>query len=181
LKKLTSGARPANLRAAQQPVRGGDMKPIGTKQELRIRAAEALRELLGEVSGTKVREISHPSADEGSADGFTASVDVYGHQHTLACEIAADDQPAHLRALLEGMRSSIASTHTSATPVIIASHISDEARTLCAENHAGFLDLEGNARIALGEVFILKRTLPNAVRRNVTSEAITKSSRNTAA
>jgi len=157
------------------------MKPISTKQELRIRAAEALREVLGEVSGTKVREISHPSADAGSAGAFTASVDVYGHQHMLACEIAADDQPANLRALLAGMRSSIASTHTSATPVIIASHISDEARTVCTENHAGFLDLEGNARIALGEVFILKRTLPNAVRRNVVPEAAGPSKRNSAA
>jgi hypothetical protein len=172
----------ANMRAVQQAAEeGDDMKPISTKQELRIRAAEALREVLGEVSGTKVRNISHPSPDEGSAGAFTASVDVYGQQHTLTCEFAADDQPAHLRALLEGMRSSIASTHTSATPVIIASHISDEARTVCAENHAGFLDLEGNARIALGEVFILKRTLPNSVRRNAAPEAITKSSRNTAA
>jgi hypothetical protein len=157
------------------------MKPISTKQELRIRAAEALRAVLAEVSGTKVREISHPSPEAGSADAFTARVDVYGHQHTLNCEFLADDQPAHLRALLEEMRSSIASTHTSATPVIIASHISDEARTVCAENHAGFLDLDGNARIALGEVFILKRTLPNAVHRKTAHGAIAPSARNTAA
>jgi hypothetical protein len=157
------------------------MKPIGTKQEMRIRAAEALRAVLGEVSGTKVREISHPSPDAGSASAFTASVDVYGHRHTLACEIAADDQPAHLRALLEGLCDSIASTHTDATPVIIAPHISDEARAVCNESQAGFLDLEGNARIALGEVFILKRTMPNGVRRNAARDAAKPSARNTAA
>jgi hypothetical protein len=157
------------------------MKPINTKQELRIRAAEALRAVLGEVSGTKIREISLPSPDAGSAGAFTASVDVYGHRHTLACEIAPDDQPAHLRALLEGLCGSIASTHAAATPVIIAPHISDEARAMCNESHAGFLDLEGNARIALGEVFILKRTIPNAVRRNAAQDAAKPSARTTAA
>ncbi len=141
------------------------MKQISTKQELRIRAAGALRAVLAGVSGTRVREISHPSPDEGSPGAFTARVDVYGHHHTLACEIAPDDQPAHLRALLEGLRNSIASSHTAATPVIIAPHISDEARALCKECQAGFLDLEGNARIALGEVFILKRTIPHAAKR----------------
>lgn len=143
------------------------MKPINTKQELRIRAAEALRAVLAEVSGTTVREISHPSTNEGSDSAFTASVDVYGCQHMLACEIASDDQPARLRARLEEMRNSIANTHTAATPVIIAQHISDEVRDVCRQSQAGFLDLEGNARIALGEVFILKRTLPHAIRRSV--------------
>lgn len=157
------------------------MKPISTKQELRIRAAEALRAVLAEVSGTKVREISHPSPDEGSEGAFTASVDVYGHRHTLACEIAPDDQPAHLRALLLELRNSIASTHSAATPVIIAQHISDEARDVCKESQAGFLDLEGNARIALGEVFILKRTLPNDVRRSVVHPAAKPEARHTAA
>ncbi len=157
------------------------MKPISTKQELRIRAAEALRAVLAEVSGTKVREISHPSPDTGSAGAFTASVEVYGRHHTLACEVAPDIQPDHLRALLQELHSSIASTRTTATPVIIAPYISDEARALCAESQAGFLDLEGNARIALGEVFILKRTLPHAARRSVTNHATKPAAQNTAA
>ncbi len=146
------------------------MKPIITIQELRIRGAEALRAVLAEVSGTTVREITHLSPDAGSAGAFTASVDVYGHQHTLACEIAPDDQPAHLCALLEELRDSIARTHTEATPLIIAPHISDQARAVCKQGHAGFLDLEGNARIALGEVFILKRTIPHTVRRSAAHE-----------
>lgn len=157
------------------------MKPINTKQEMRIRATEALRALLAEVSGTKVREISTPSADAGTGNAFLASVDVYGHHHMLACEIASDEQPANLRTQLEELCSSIASTHTAATPVIIAQHISDEARAVCKESHAGFLDLDGNARIALGEVFILKRTLPNAVRRNATLDATKPSVTNHAA
>jgi hypothetical protein len=157
------------------------MKPIGTNQEMQIRAAEALRAVLAEVSGTKVREISHPSPDTGSAVAFTASVDVYGHHHTLACEIAHDNQPAHLRELLQELQNNIASTHSAATPLIITPHISDEARALCNQSHAGFLDLEGNARIALGEVFILKRTIQHAEKRSVTQHATKPAAHHTAA
>jgi hypothetical protein len=157
------------------------MKPIGTKQEMRIRATEALRAVLSEVSGTKVREISHPSADAGSAGAFTASVDVYGRRHTLACEIALDDKPANLRALIAEMSAGIAGARDSATPVIIASHISDETRALCNESNAGFLDLEGNARIALGEVFILKRTIQNAPKHNIANHVPKPVARITAA
>jgi hypothetical protein len=157
------------------------MKVINTKQEMRIRATEALRAVLAEVSGTKVREISDPSPDTQAASAFTACVDVYGRQHTLACEITQDNRPAHLRELLHELHRSIASTHTTATPLIITSHISDEARTLCKESQAGFLDLEGNARIALGEVFILKRTFSQTVKRSVTHHATKPSAHHTAA
>lgn len=158
------------------------MKPINTKQELRIRAAEALRAVLAEVSGTRVCEISHSSANEGSGGAFTASVDVYGRQHTLACEVANDDQPAHLRALISELYNGVASAHSDATPVIIAQHISDEARDVCRQSHAGFLDLEGNARIALGEVFILKRTMPNALNQSsATQKTVKRTVQNTAA
>ncbi|MFZ0303783.1 MAG: hypothetical protein WAL75_13930 [Terracidiphilus sp.] len=157
------------------------MKTISTRQELTIRAAEALRAVLAEVSGTKVREISHPSLGAGSQGAFTASVDVYGNRHTLACEIASDVQPVHLRALLEGLRDNIERTDAAVTPVIIAQHISDEARAVCKENRAGFLDLEGNARIALGEVFILKRTIPHVARRSVINESVRPVAHHTAA
>jgi len=156
------------------------MKTMISNNEMTIRAAEALRAVLAEVSGTTVREISHPSQRSGSASQFTASVEVYGSRHTLACEIAPDSQPAHLRALLDELRHDIESTHARATPLLIAPHITDEARALCSESRAGFLDLEGNARIALGEVFILKRTLPSEATRTV-AHHLPKSVRHTAA
>jgi len=157
------------------------MKTMISKNELTIRAAEALRAVLAEVSGTRVREISHPSLGKESASVFTASVEVYGNRHMLACEIASDAQPAHLRPLLDELRGSIADSHLNATPVIIAPHIDEEARTICNENRAGFLDLEGNARIALGEVFILKRTIPHAARHTATNHNPKPAAHHTAA
>jgi hypothetical protein len=38
--------------------------------------------------------------------------------------------------------------------------MSEEAQTLCRNNDVGFLDLDGNARLYLDEVFIVKRSLP---------------------
>ena len=83
--------------------------------------------------------------------------------------------------LLEGLRDNIERTDAAVTPVIIAQHISDEARAVCKENQAGFLDLEGNARIALGEVFILKRTIPHVARRSVINESVRPVAHHTAA
>ena len=143
-----------------------------------MRAAEALRAILAEVSGAKVREINHPSDAEPS-NTLTASVDVYGRHHTLACEIALDDQLTLLRPVIKALCKTVA--EADATPVIIAPHISDEARALCNESQAGFLDLEGNANIPLGELFIRKRTIPHAVERSVASHRPRPASRNTAA
>ncbi len=47
-----------------------------------------------------------------------------------------------------------------ATPVLIAPHLSPEAQALCKETRVAFLDLEGNARLFVGEVFIVMRSLP---------------------
>ena len=45
------------------------------------------------------------------------------------------------------------------TPVLIAPELSEEAQALCRESNTGFLDFEGNARLYLDEVFIVKRSL----------------------
>jgi RecB family endonuclease NucS len=44
-------------------------------------------------------------------------------------------------------------------PILITPEISDEAQAICRDNNAGFMDLDGNARLYLDEVFIVKRSL----------------------
>jgi hypothetical protein len=39
--------------------------------------------------------------------------------------------------------------------------LSDEAQTLCREKDSSFLDLAGNARLMLSEVFIVKHSMPH--------------------
>jgi hypothetical protein len=157
------------------------MKTIVTRQEMQIRAAETLRAVLAEVSGARIREIRPASHGAASASSFTASVDVYGRSETIACEITQDAQPAHVRAALAELQSSIKSSVDAVVPLIIAPHLSDEARDLCRESKTGFLDLEGNARIALGEVFILKRNIPHPQKHAAAHQSARHTTHNTAA
>ena len=128
------------------------MKTKSTMDDLELRATEALRALLGQVSVIKLKEIRHESKGSVLAD-----VDVLGHRHTLACEVKANAQPENLRTALRQLSDV---DRKNAIPVVIAPYMSPEAQAMCKESQAGFIDLEGNARLALGEVFIGKRAFP---------------------
>jgi hypothetical protein len=63
--------------------------------ELELRATEALRGLLEQVSVIKLRDIRR------EAKGVVlAHVDVLGHSHILACEVRASARPENLRSEL---------------------------------------------------------------------------------
>ncbi|HOI53266.1 MAG TPA: hypothetical protein PLN02_12870, partial [Azonexus sp.] len=69
------------------------------------------------------------------------------------------------------MRNHIAHRAPLATPVFIAPYLSPAVRQLCVENGVSFLDLEGNARIAFGGVFIERQVTnkPVAAQRELKS------------
>jgi hypothetical protein len=136
------------------------MKTNTATIELESRAAEALAALLGQVSGVKLKDMRREPAGHGQAAGFLACIDVFGHSHTLVCEVRSDAAPSHLRTALRDLQSGAPHRPGDATPVIIAPYLSPEAQTLCKECRAGFLDLEGNARLSVGELFIGMRSLP---------------------
>lgn len=147
------------------------MHGMSTTENLEPRAAEALRTLLGRVSVLKLKEIRY--APEGP---MLARVEVLGHSHTLACKIEPDAQEENLRETLDSLRQSAPREGSTATPVLIAPHLSAEERDLCKNCSAGYLDFEGNARLALGEVFIGKRSLPRRAAPGVPSLAPAKTS-----
>jgi hypothetical protein len=135
------------------------MKTHEAATELEVRAAEALKALLEQVSAVKLKEMKHEPRARGRAAEILVHIDIYGHSHTLACEVNTDTRPSKVRASLRKLQDCAAHLAGEATPVFIAPYLSPEAQTLCKECHAGFLDLEGNARLSLGEVFIGKRSL----------------------
>ena len=53
-------------------------------------------------------------------------------------------------------------------PVIIAPYFSPDAQKACEDAGAGFLDLEGNARLSCGEVFIAERSVSSRAASRVT-------------
>ncbi len=139
------------------------MKTRMAANELELRALEALTALLGQVSVFKLTEVKRESPTRGRAFEILANVDVFGHSHTLACKVLAYGEPGHLRTALRTMREHAARLEGNATPVLIAPCLPPEAQELCNEAQAGFLDLEGNARLALGETFIGMRSMPSRI------------------
>ena len=135
------------------------MKTDRAANELEARAAEALKSLLEQVSAVKLKEMKRESPARGRATEILVYVDIYGHSHTLACEVNADTRASKVRASLRKLQDCAAHLAGETTLVLIAPYLSPEAQALCKESHAGFLDLEGNARLSLGEVFIGKRSL----------------------
>jgi hypothetical protein len=120
----------------------------------RARAAEALRSVLTHVSGVKLRNIDvEPSKSEQCVD-ILAQVQIYGRDHTLACILVSNDQPEHVRESVVGFCNSTAKAGGNTTPVVIASRLSTDLQKVCRETSAGMLDLSGNARIEVGDVFI---------------------------
>jgi hypothetical protein len=135
------------------------MKSDCAANELEARAAEALKSLLEQVSAVKLKEMKRESRARGRATEILAHVDVYGHSHTLACEVNADTRPSKVRASIKKLQDCAAQLTGETSLVLIAPYLSPEAQALCKQSHAGFLDLEGNARLSLGEVFIGKRSM----------------------
>jgi hypothetical protein len=135
------------------------MKTATTEDSLTARAAEALRIVLGEVSSFKLMELQCVTQGSGGAAEILALVDVFGRSHTLTCAVKAQGNQRQLMTALRNLRDGTAHRDRESTIVMIAPYLSPEAQAFCKESDAGFLDLEGNARIAVGEVFISKRTM----------------------
>lgn len=137
------------------------------KRCLENEAAEALRQTLGQISVIKVKAIDVEPAARGEK-ALVARIEISGHSHVLVCKVAGNCNSGHLQRRFFELRELMAQFPGAATPVLIAPSLSDEAQALCSNGNAGFLDLEGNARLYLDEVFILKRSLP---RRKLPSQA----------
>ena len=132
------------------------MKAMRVPNEMESRAAEALDSLLHQVSSIKTRDIRFQPARRRS--DFVASVEVLGHRHKLVCNVA-DGDPEAVREALKKLKGCADSKKTGATPVLITPKLSEQTRAMCAERKVGCLDLEGNARLTVDEVFIGKRSV----------------------
>lgn len=141
------------------------------KRQLESEASQAIRETLGQVSVIHVKEIQvEPHGRAGKA--LIVRVEIYGHAHTLVCKVAATADVARLRRAFADLRKLHARYPGEVTPVLIAPSLPEEMQACCRDSNTGFLDLEGNARIYLNEVFIVKRSLPHGKKAPSQAEAL---------
>lgn len=134
------------------------MKATRIPNEMETRAAAALGALLHQVSSIKTRDITFQPVRRKS--DILADIDVLGHKHRLVCNVA-DGQPGDVKRALEKLRTCSDGRH-GATPVLITLHASPQTQAMCEKSQIGFLDLDGNARLEVGEVFIGKRSVRSA-------------------
>ena len=138
------------------------MKTDRAANELETRAAEALKSLLEQVSAVKLKEMKRESA---SARPRCRNPGAYRHlrpQPYPGLRGECRRAPQQVRASIKKLQDCAAHLAGETTLVLIAPYLSPEAQALCKESHAGFLDLEGNARLSVGEVFIGKRSMRRA-------------------
>ncbi len=133
-------------------------------QTAKDQAVESLKATLFQVSQIKLKHIDFESPRPDLKVDILAHVEVHGRSHMLVCKVEASGQSDHVRTALAALCSDTAQFAGNVTPVLIAPHVSAEAQALCTASDAGFLDLEGNARLHLGEVFIGRRSQPQSKR-----------------
>jgi hypothetical protein len=136
------------------------MKIKMTTSDLETRAKRALTETLGRMSGVNLKEIQCASTGSRPPTGFLAHVEVFGHYYTLACAVERHGDPTHVRGGLDDSVSGVARLAENAIPVVIAPYFSPAVQAACTAADVGFLDLEGNAYLSVGEVFIAERSFP---------------------
>ena len=129
------------------------------RRHLELEAIEALREALKQISVIKVKDISVDPSGNRTDKTILGHIEIYGHAHLLACKVVGSCEPMRLRRAVSDLMGIEKKRGVVVMPVLIVPEISDEAQTICRNNNAGFLDLEGNARLYLDEVFIVRRSL----------------------
>ncbi len=130
------------------------LKETNVPKEAEAPAFEALRGLLEKIPIIQVEGIDAEAASGDWKPDLIARLLVDGRPHLLICDYKSNGQPRYARSALLELRNYVAHQAAQATPVFIAPYISPAVRQLCEEKGVGFLDLEGNARIAFGGVFI---------------------------
>jgi len=128
-------------------------------KQLESEAIEALRETLGQISVIKVKQISIDRHGHRGERSVLAHIEIYHHAHLLACKVVYTTDLQHLKRAVYELKQAEKERGVVVIPVLIAATMTEEAQTLCRNNNIGFLDLDGNARLYLDEVFIVKRSL----------------------
>lgn len=145
---------------------------IDDSVKFELQAADALRLLLEQVPAIKHLTVQQEQQLGASYEAdLIARFDVSGAPHTLVCEVKSSGQPRHVRPALLQLRDYVERQAVGAVPVFIAPYLSAQAQALCREYGVGFVDLEGNARLAFDGVFIDRQVAskPSAERRELRS------------
>jgi Transcriptional regulator, AbiEi antitoxin, Type IV TA system len=125
------------------------------------------RAVLERIPDARVRAVRRPKG-KAQADGVL-SLERDGQTYTLILEAKSSAEPRHVRTSILQLRELL--RESDAFGVFIAPWISPESRRLLEDAGMGYIDLQGNVRLAFGPVFIerLGAPAPQSVRRELRS------------
>jgi hypothetical protein len=127
---------------------------------LETRAVEALQNMLAQISGVRLKSIESEPSAPGRAVDLRAHLDIYSHSHTLLCKVRSSGERRDILTAVEMLRSHADGISSAVTPLLIMPCLSLQAQDLCRERNIGYLDLEGNVRLMIDEIFIVRRSQP---------------------
>jgi len=130
------------------------LKQATSVKEIERLGAEAIKALFQEIPVVDLHSVEIESPAQDQRADLVASVDIAGKHYVLVCEAKQSGQPRYIRDAIYQLRDYLREFPKHATPVVIAPYLSPESRELCFQNGVSFLDLEGNARLVFGTVFI---------------------------
>jgi len=145
------------------------MVKINDWMKIEALAADALRSVFAEVPAVERLEVQHAGGSEGV--DFIVEINVFGRKHRLVAEVKSSGQPRYVRSALMQLDRYVRHQADPVTPIFIAPYLSPEAQNICREHEVGYLDLEGNARLAFGSLFISRQVAskPVVARRDLRS------------
>jgi hypothetical protein len=147
------------------------LKQYDLVEGLEAEAADALRTLLAAVPAIRDLDVTIEPSERDPRPDVVARFSVGGYPRVILVEVKSNGQPRHVRAAVHRLGQRVGAAPQGAAAVLIAPYLSEEARALCRDSGVGFLDLEGNCRIAFDSVFIERTTptRPAVVRRDLKS------------
>jgi hypothetical protein len=147
------------------------MKSIKSMKEFDVQAAQSLQELLALIPIVEVETWAIDPSVEARPFDIVAKLKVGGESQLLICEIKSSGQPKVVRHALLQLADAIRRSGKEAHPLLITPYLSPEAQALCREAGVSYLDLEGNARLAFGRLYIERQVAhkPIAERRELKS------------
>ncbi|MBV1777365.1 hypothetical protein KSF73_16715 [Burkholderiaceae bacterium DAT-1] len=130
------------------------LKDKNSLKKSEAHASEALRGILERIPILQVESITTEATFGDWQPDLVARLLVGRQPHQLACAYIQNGQPRYARLAMLELSNYVMHHDHQATPVLIAPYISTAVGQMCEENGVSYLDLEGNARITFGGVFI---------------------------
>ena len=141
-------------------------------KELKTRAMDAIRDLLGDVPSVEVESVEYERKVGGAygVDGLIG-LSYPGGSCALVIEVRSNGAPRFVRSGVHLLESCVARLRQSGEanggrrliPVLVSPYLSPESRAICTDHDVAYLDLVGNARLAFDTVYI-ERTVADKPR-----------------